>query len=269
VKHTLNSVRASVPRILAGFWFSFVPMIVLTAAESAPNPDPATLPPPKRIVVPRLSGLVTIDGVLDERVWGKAAELTPFEKNDGSGRGRESTRVLIWFDEAALYLGWTCRDRDIQATFTERDSKFWEEEVVEFFVTSRELGQYYELQWNPLGGVFDAIIRNQLDERGVSKGITGDWGYTAHGTRSAVRVRGTVQHSDDKDRGWQAEVRIPFEDLSVTMPKAGEVWRANFYRFNRTKGREPELLAWSPTRYPSFHQPSRFGYLEFERGTEK
>ena len=61
--------------------------------------------------------------------------------------------MRVWYDDKALYLGWTCIDSDIQATFTKRDSKFWEEEVAEFFVTAKELKRYFELQWNPLGGV--------------------------------------------------------------------------------------------------------------------
>ena len=46
------------------------------------------------------------------------------------------TEVRVWYDQAALDLGWICEDRDIQATFTQHDSRFWEEEVVEFYVTT-------------------------------------------------------------------------------------------------------------------------------------
>ena len=46
-------------------------------------------------------------------------------------------------------------------------------------------------------------------------------------------------------------------------PKTGDVWRGNFYRFNRTKGMPVEQLSWSPTLLPGFHQPIRFGFLEF------
>lgn len=237
----------------------------LGAADSAPKvlPDPASLPPPKRIVVPRLSGELKLDGELNEAVWTRAAVLPNFVRADGSGPGSEATDVRLWYDATALYLGWTCHDVDIQATFTARDSKFWEEEVAEFFVTRGSLTQYFELQWNPLGGEFDAIIHNTLDERGVSKGIKGDWSYTAKGMKSAVKVRGTVGQSGDRDRAWQVEVKIPFADLEGPAPKPGEVWRANFFRFNRTKGQPVEQLSWSPPMLSGFHQPTRFGFLEF------
>src|SRR5687767_11621305 len=166
--------------------------VSLPAAEKAA--DPKLLPAPNRIVVPKLQGAVTVDGELHEAVWEKAAVLSPFLKNDGSGRARESTTVRIWYDDTALYLGWTCTDADIQATFTARDSRFWEEEVVEFFVTPNALSRYFELQWNPLGGTFDAIISNQLAPDGRSKQFKGDWSYTAPNMTFAVKAVGTVQN---------------------------------------------------------------------------
>lgn len=233
----------------------------LAIADQGAAPD--SLPAPRRVVIPRLKGSVTIDGKLDEAVWAKAAVLEPFYKNDGSGKEREHTRVRLWHDDRALYLGWTCEDMDIQATFTNRDSKFWEEEVVEFFVTPASLTNYFELQWNPLGGVFDAIISNKLDSSGVSKSFEGDWSFTAKGMRSAVKLAGTPNHPQDKDQYWQVEVMVPFSDLGVATPEPGAVWRGNFYRFNRTTGLPVEELSWSPTQLPGFHQPSRFGFLEF------
>jgi len=247
------------PAIIVGL----VSLFPLGAAET--SSETKKLPPPKRVVVPKRDGAIKVDGELTESVWKKAAVLTPFYPNDGSGREREHTEVRLWYDDTALYLAWTCQDADIQATFTQRDSKFWEEEVVEFFVTPKKLTRYFELQWNPLGGVFDAIIHNELDEHGVSKNFRGDWEFTAKGMQSAVKLKGTVANSSDKDAFWQVEVMLPFADLGQATPRHKDVWRANFYRFNRTKGQLVEQLSWSPTLSPSFHQPGRFGYLEFGR----
>jgi hypothetical protein len=59
------------------------------------------------------------------------------------------------------------------------------------------------------------------------------------------------------------EARIPFADLNTRLPRDGDVWRVNFYRFNRDSGAVVEQLSWSPTIWPGFHQPNRFGYLRF------
>jgi len=243
------------------FILGLVNLTPLPAADT--SPDPKSLPAPKRVVVPKLHGPIKVDGELNEPVWAEAALLQPFYINEDAGWEREHTEVRLWYDDKALYLGWKCRDADIQATFTRRDSHFWEEEVVEFFVTSKELNRYFELEWNPLNGVFDAIIDNDLDEKGVSKTFRGDWNYTAKGMTNAVKVKGTVNNSSDKDELWQVEIRLPFDDLGHPTPKPKEVWRANFYRYNRTKGQPVEQLSWSPALLPGFHQPSRFGYLEF------
>jgi hypothetical protein len=231
------------------------------AQNSGPSAPP--LPDPKSTIVPRIAGQVTINGVLDEQMWEKSARLTPFVKHDTMGAARVGTEVRIWHDGAALYLGWICEDTDIQATFTERDSRFWEEEVVEFFVTPGALDRYFELQWNPLGGTFDAIISNEIGADGRSQRIKGDWSYTATNMTFAVKADGSVQDSRDRDRRWTVEVRIPFADFNVGAPRTGDVWRANFYRFNRDQGADPEQLSWSPTVWPGFHQPNRFGYLRF------
>ena len=239
------------------------PALLQTAAVQAPATATAPLPDPKSTIVPRIEAAVKIDGVLDEPPWQKAARLTPFVRHDTMAPARAGTEVRIWYDTAALYLGWICEDDDIQATFTQRDSRFWEEEVVEFFVTPAALDRYFELQWNPLGGTFDAIITNQIGSDGRSQRFEGDWSYTATNMTFAVKVEGSVQNSSDRDRRWTVEVRIPFADLKVPTPGRGDVWRGNFYRYNRDRDAETEQLSWSPTIWPGFHQPTRFGYLRF------
>jgi hypothetical protein len=237
-------------------------LVLLLAPAVSQNSPP---PKPNRAVVPKLNGELKLDGKLEEAIWQRAVVLKPFLPNRGEGSDSEGTEVRLWYDDTALHLGWACTDRDIQATLTNRDSKFWEEEVVEFFITPGKLEEYFELQWNPLGGVFDAIIKNQLRPDGVSQKFTGEWGYTAKGMRSAVRVDGTVADGRDEDKGWTVEVTVPFADLGVAAPKPGDVWRGNFYRFARGKNNPEQQLSWSPTRLAGFHQPSRFGYLEFAR----
>ncbi len=242
--------------LLAGFLF-------LTGCATSPQPIAATNGAPARATIPKLSAKLTLDGKLDEAVWKRALLLKPFTPNRGEGKDSEGTEVRVWYDDTALHLGWVCTDKDIQATFTNRDSMFWNEEVAELFLAPDKLDKYYELQWNPLGAVFDAIIFNTLGPDGISQKIDGDWAYTAKGMRSAVKVDGTVANAQDEDRSWTVEAVVPFADLGVAAPKPGTVWRANFYRFSRGKNKPKLQLSWSPTRLPSFHQPNKFGYLEF------
>src|SRR5882672_4917825 len=180
-QHAASPFRRCLPACRNIFSIVWCLLALFATRGADKSVDPKSLPAPKRVQVPKLQGPVTVDGDLSEPVWTRAAVLSPFFHNDGSGPEREKTVVRIWYDDTALYLGWTCQDPDIQATFTARDSKFWEEEVVEFFVTAGPLSQYFELQWNPLGGTFDAIIKNQIGPDGRSEKFDGDWSYTATG----------------------------------------------------------------------------------------
>ncbi len=227
---------------------------------------PSVLPEnkkPKHVVVPLIDGGLTIDGQLDDKPWKKAPKLTPFYLNDGSKAESETTTVRVLYDKTYLYLAWTCIDSNINATMTERDSNLWEEEVAEFFVTPHDPTRYFELQWNPLGTIFDAIITNTLDEKGFSKSIKGDRSWHASNMKSAVVVDGKVGDDSVKDKEWRVEVAIPFADLNLDPPAKGDTWRGNFYRYNRTTGQKPELVSWSPTLTRTFHEPKRFGFIEF------
>ena len=259
-----QSLRAGYLKLLkvfhAALVFSFTFALV---ASDAPNQTNApTLKLPQRVVIPKFKASVKIDGELNEPVWSQAVVLHPFYSNDHSTPEHEGTELRLWYDRQAIYLGWKCYDADIVATFTNRDSKFWEEDVVEFFLTPNDLRRYFELQWSPLNGNFDAIITNDLSADGVSKGFHGDWSYTTKGMTSMVKVHRAKDNAPAKERFWQAEVRLPFSDLKHT-PKPKDVWRGNFFRINRSKNDTAEMLSWSPTHLPGFHQPAKFGYLQF------
>lgn len=233
----------------------------LCADENTKPPTPAPAPP--HLLIPRLNAAVRLDGQLDEPVWAKAALLTPFARNQDAGTAREATQLRLWYDAQALYLGWVCRDTNIQATLTNRDSPLFQEDAVEFFLTPKELGRYFEFEWNPLGAIFDATIRNHLRSDGTSRYFQGDSSYNATSMQCAAKIKGRLNHSASCDHSWQLEIRLPFADLGVAPPRPHEVWRFNAFRVNHTQGVRTEFLSWCPTFQRSFHEPNRFAYLEF------
>ena len=117
--------------------------------------------------LPAIDGTVKIDGVLDE-ARGRKPPLTPFVQHDTMAPARVSTEVRIWYDQAALYLGWICgrwrHSGDVHSYATAGSGKRrWS-----FLHYAGAADRYFELQWNPLGGTFDAIITNQLGAEGRS-----------------------------------------------------------------------------------------------------
>ena len=85
----------------------------------------------------------------------------------------------------------------------------------------------------------------------------------------AVKVDGSVQNSSDRDTALDRRGAHSLRRFEGSPAKPGDVWRGNFYRFNRDRDGEPEQLSWSPTMWPGFHQPARFGYLRFSGGCRR
>ena len=89
------------------------------------------------------------------------------------------------------------------------------------------------------------------------------WPY--QGERKTIHaVKINDENPANKRIKWTAEVFIPFtllEPINNVPPKKGTQWRGNFYRIDYD--RKPVYYGWKLTRR-SFHDPERFGILEFE-----
>lgn len=195
-----------------------------------------------------------------EDPWSAPAAAAHFEmvnSTDGSPAAL-ATGGLAWYDQSGLYLLFRGRDEgEPVATYRAHDEPLYEEDVFEAFLAPESLTDYFEIEVNPLGATFDARIHSPHGSR-VS--MTADVGWECRGLRTAVRTEG-----DENGRLFEAFVVIPFEGLGVTRPQPGAIWRANFYRIDRSKVRGDSYSAWSPTlKSPAdFHVPGRFGELRF------
>jgi hypothetical protein len=162
-----------------------------------------------------------------------------------------TTRVFAAWDTAAWHIRFDCEDGNPWATIAERDGPLWTEEVVEvFFDPVGDLQSYFEIEVNPLNTVCDLVLRRS---RG---GWRKEFGWHCEGLRTSVsRI----------DRGWSAELHIPFVAVTNDPVEPGAEWRVNFFRIDRPAGAgsAAELSAWSPTLAPTFHRPAQFGTIEF------
>ena len=161
---------------------------------------------------------------------------------------RLATQLVLSHDGeclTALFLG---ADDGVAATFLRHDEPLWKEDVVELFLAPERPSRYFEIEVNPLGTTFDAVIDSPDLDRAT---MTADLGWTCEGLAAFVR---TTPASLD------VVVRVPFASLGAS--PEGE-WRANFYRIDR--GSADEYSAWQPTMKtpPDFHVPHVFGGLTF------
>jgi hypothetical protein len=157
--------------------------------------------------------------------------------------GRRGRELCVRFDG---------RDEGIVATHTKRDAPLWEEDVFEVFLAPGDEPPrlYAEFEVNPLGTLFDARVESP-DRRRATMRVDAGWdcpGFSARVTRGPGR--------------WSASLRIPLHEIAPEpLPR---LWRANFYRIDRSE--RDEFSAWSPTLVDpaDFHVPERFGLLRFE-----
>ncbi|HEV2718772.1 MAG TPA: carbohydrate-binding family 9-like protein [Thermoanaerobaculia bacterium] len=164
------------------------------------------------------------------------------------GAPRLSTSLVLYHDVeclTALFLG---QDDGVQATYWRHDEPLWKEDVVELFLAPERLTRYFEIEVNPLGTTFDAVVDSPDLDRATMRA---DLGWTCEGLFTAVR---TTPSSLD------VVVRVPFASLGA---KPEGEWRANFFRIDR--GSADEYSAWQPTMKmpPDFHVPRAFGGLHF------
>ena len=175
---------------------------------------------------------------------------------DGSAP-RLTTTFAAYHDGVDLTLVFLAEDDHIVSTHVEHDAPLYEEDVVEAFLAPARLEEYLELEVSPRGTTFDARITSP---DGVRATMKGDLGWTCEGLAAATFID-TV---NGQPRSLRVVMRIPFAALGTHTPRAGETWRANFFRIDRHDSGD-EYSAWSPTmKTPAdFHVAAAFGTLRF------
>jgi hypothetical protein len=195
-----------------------------------------------------------------EEPWSAPARCTPVDLRraaDGSAP-RLATRVAAWFDDEYLTVLFSASDDHLEATLYEHDASLYEEDVVEVFLGTDDPTRYFELEANPRGTTFDALIESP---NGVREGLRADRDWTCEGMWTAVKI----EQEPDGAMAIDLVLRIPFAGLGRKVPADGETWRANFFRIDRHPREGDEYSAWQPTmKDPAdFHIAAAFGTIRF------
>ena len=241
-----------------------------------------------------------IDGKLDELSWRHAPRSPRFVDLITGRPTIHDTRAAVLWDDTNLYVGFWVEEPFIEATLTERDSLVWSENDVELFIAGQD--GYYEFEINPLGTIYEAFfVWEEAYERGgfsqageFSRSIEGarpfnGVGFDKHprgprvgffrwdlpGLQAAVSVDGTINDNTDRDRGWTAEIAIPWSGIKwlaqgdgrALPPRDGDVWRMDFSRFNKYREAAPaeDSGGWALSAHGIWdsHIPELFPYIHF------
>jgi hypothetical protein len=183
---------------------------------------------------------------------------------------------MLW-DDRFLYIGAMLDDPHVWATLTKRDTVIFYDNDFEVFIDpDGDNHEYFELEMNALNTVWDLFL--PLPYRDGGKAVD-SWDIA--GLRTAVHVDGSLNNPGDIDRGWSAEIAIPWEALREhahrpVPPREGDQWRINFSRvewdvhgedgtYQKIIGHPENNWVWSPQWVIDMHRPELWGILQFTR----
>jgi hypothetical protein len=171
--------------------------------------DPLTLPRTRRVVISRIQGPVTLDGMSGEPAWQSATPFPLIQQTPQFGAApTERTEVLMAFDEQFLYVAGRMYDREpdkIQSPTKKRDAMVsatdWFGMVADTF-NDKENGLIF--MTTPSGLRFDGAAFN--DAQPTSQDMNGmpiNLSWNTFWDVATVRTR----------EGWFAEMKIPLSSL--------------------------------------------------------
>lgn len=216
---------------MRGYWLTAVMLAAApcVAAEQLPV-----------ITIPETRDAPSIDGVIADGEWSRAAVTCGFRDFMTGRPSRAGTVVSLCYDGQKLYALFECSGegpRTAGGEGGERDSEIWNGPLAELFLAPAD---WPVTDYAHFMVAADSTI---ADERVSAAGRDLTW------NPEWLAVTGPAGD------GWVAEVEVPWESVGLAAPAAGTALRACFGR--NAPGLE-EPTAWSPVR-GSFHDPERFG----------
>jgi len=210
---------------------------------------------PDQLVLPRINGPVTLDGLSDEPAW-KGIEPFPvimYMPNFGV-EPSERTEILVAYDDDFLYVAGRLYDREpskIQANSKERDSRDPSSEWFSIFIDSfNDKENALAFLTTPAGLRNDFTISN--DAVGADP-INRSW--------NTFWDVATVCN----DEGWFAEMRIPFSSLRFQDRNGHVVMGIITWRYIARKAEWIVFPAIPPNwGFISFEKPSKAQEVIFE-----
>lgn len=253
----------------------------------------------------RVGQPVEIDGRLDKLPWASVPRSDRFVDMVTGEPGLFDTRVAATWDRENLYVAYWVEQPFLRSHVTERDALVWYDHGdVELFIAGPD--SYYELQVNPRGTIYEVLHiwadactpggrfdRLEFDpRRRNARGFTGngdpshwDWDglhprgnrwafldWDLPGLRVAVQLEGTLNDDRDVDRGWTAEIAVPWESVSLLSgeradPAPGDIRSCCFARFENlaVNGRPVRpVTGWTLNRHGRYdiHAPELWPLVE-------
>ena len=207
--------------------------VILTgslAAETAAQEAPVEQSP--LIACIRAASGPKVDGLLDDACWKRAIWTSHFHPIAGSTKPQADIWMAVVHTGEALYVGWEIIKHDKKAPTDKAHKDF----AFMFIHPDRKSDLYFEF----IQGVGSAF----LEARRTDYTWKGEWKGQGRAT----------------ERGWRAEVMIPYKTILAGPPKPGDVWGFSPGRKD-PETRKGRMVVWADIG--SLHDLANYGRLLF------
>ena len=216
------------------------------------------------VAIPRIETEATVDGVLDEDAWSRAAVLTGFSQYmpvDGIA-ATDSTEVLAWYAPDGIWFGIRAFEPhgSVNATLADRDKIDTDDFVQILLDTFNDRRRALVFGVNPLGVQADGIRSEG------SMGTAG--GRSANGRFENVDMNPDFVYTSKgrlTDDGYEVEVFIPFKSVRYQSAEP-QTWAINVIRKVQHSGYED---TWVPARRANASFLAQSGTLAHLQGLHR
>ncbi len=255
----------------------------------------------------KINTSIKIDGDVNKDIWKNATWSKRFVDIVTGDAGMYNTQTAILWNQSHLYIAFVAEEPFLEAKLTDRDSIIFLENDLEVFIDGGDC--YYELEFNAANTIYEVFfiwkdaytkgskfdipafdVHNSkaytfggdYDRTGASfwkgtnpRGIR--WAFTnfdMEGLETAVNIDGTLNNHKDIDKGWTAEIAIPWCSLALLAngrsipPTNGDIWNLFLGRFQKlmVSGKEvqphPAMVLSSHGIYDT-HLPEKWSKVAF------
>ncbi|WP_276359822.1 carbohydrate-binding family 9-like protein [Daejeonella sp. H1SJ63] len=234
---------------------------------------------PKSYTLFQTPAPLSIDGELNEKSWKDTPWTDYFINIEGENKPAPAykTRVKMLWDEKYLYIAAELEEPHLWANKQPEKDIIFRDNVFKVFIDpDNNVNDDFEIQINPSNKMLFLVMNKPYRDGGVP--VTG---WQPIGYKSGVKLMGTLNKSDDTDKGWIAEIALPLAAFSFNpmniKPNGG--LRINFLRTNfdfavkdgvyskaldaEGKPFPPRYSVWTSQGIVNMHYPERWSYTVF------
>lgn len=212
-----------------------LPLLLLAGMACVASTSLAYTSPPLKAM--RTASPIVVDGVLDEPVWQQAELITSFKQRDPDQDAdpRQRTESRIAYDDEAIYIAAWLYDSapdSIIARLGRRDGGVRSDMFVVFLDPFHDKRTGYYFGVTAAGTLIDGTLYNDGWDDDSWDGV-----WDAHAKRD--------------DKGWYAEMRIPFSQLRFNSSQ-DMVWGISLDR-RMVRSGERSMLSYAPRGQSGFN----------------